>query len=234
MLRLHVTGLPVALTDEDLYLLFAPFGTVRSARTIKDSRGRSIGFGIVEMSCLEEVEEILNTKDRISVAGRRPNIWRPSDTVSARSAIPSVVRVLEILLIEDNAGDARYTHELLKAAKIPIHLTVIKDGVEALALLHRLEALVPASRPDLILCDLNLPKLYGLEVLSEIRKDPQLKNLPVIVVTSSEATMDIHKSMALGVAGYMTKPLDVDLLLRLSPFLADSIRLQGPGATQNN
>jgi RNA recognition motif-containing protein len=85
MPRLHVTGLPSTLTEAGLRELFTPFGTVLSAKTIKDSHGDSIGFGIVEMSCVQEVDEILNTKDRISVAGNRPYIWKPPDFVPGRN-----------------------------------------------------------------------------------------------------------------------------------------------------
>lgn len=73
---LHVNGLPLSLTDEHLRDLFAAFGTVVSARLVRDMDGKALGFGIVDMSCAEEVDEILNTKDRIAVSGRRPDIWR--------------------------------------------------------------------------------------------------------------------------------------------------------------
>jgi RNA recognition motif-containing protein len=84
---LHVAGLPNTLSESGLRILFAPFGTVKSARLVKDLDGDSIGFGIVEMSCEAEVEEILNTRDRIAPGGKHPHIWRPPTKLTLGSSL---------------------------------------------------------------------------------------------------------------------------------------------------
>src|SRR5919206_4910938 len=98
---------------------------------------------------------------------------------------------IEILLVEDNPGDVRLTVEALKDAKVHNNLHVAKDGVEAMSFLRREGAHAGAPRPDLILLDLNLPKKDGREVLEEIKEDMGLRRIPVVILTTSEAEMDI-------------------------------------------
>ena len=101
------------------------------------------------------------------------------------------VRPVEILLVEDNAGDVRLTMEALKEAKVFNKLTVVKDGIEALSLLRRQGAHAQAARPDLILLDLNLPRKDGREVLAEIKADDNLKRIPVVILTTSQDEQDV-------------------------------------------
>jgi CheY-like chemotaxis protein len=122
-------------------------------------------------------------------------------------------RPIEILLVEDNPGDARLAMEGFREGKLVNNLSVAKDGVEALDFLHRRESFEDAPRPDLILLDLNLPKKDGREVLSEIKQAPDLRRIPVVVMTTSEAQEDIARSYDLQVNCYVTKPLDLDLFL---------------------
>ena len=117
---------------------------------------------------------------------------------------------VEILLVEDNPGDVRLTQETLKDFKVLNHLSVVGDGVEAMAFLRREGKYAEASRPDLILLDLNLPKKDGREVLAEIKVDEQLKRIPVVILTTSSAEQDILKTYELHANCYITKPVDLD------------------------
>ncbi len=117
-------------------------------------------------------------------------------------------RAAEILLVEDNVGDVELTREGLSAAKVNNNLSVVMDGVEAIAFLRREGRYADAPRPDLILLDLNLPKKDGREVLSEIKSDEALCIIPVIVLTTSKADEDIMKSYKHHANGYITKPVD--------------------------
>lgn len=120
------------------------------------------------------------------------------------------VRNVEILLVEDNPGDVRLTTEVLKDAKLCNRINVVSDGVEALDYLYRRGPFSAACRPDLILLDLNLPRKDGREVLEEIKSDPALKNIPVVILTTSNAEQDILKSYALHANCYITKPVDLE------------------------
>lgn len=119
-------------------------------------------------------------------------------------------RPVEILLVEDNLGDVRLTQEALQEGKVSNNLAVVPDGVEALAYLRREAPYQNAIRPDIILLDLNLPRLDGRGVLEVIKKDDQLKQIPVVVLTTSQAEEDIARSYALNVNCYIKKPVDLD------------------------
>jgi two-component system, chemotaxis family, response regulator Rcp1 len=112
----------------------------------------------------------------------------------------------EVLLVEDSPGDVRLTQEAFRDANKSVHLHVASDGVEAMAFLRHEGAHVHAPRPDLILLDLNLPKMDGREVLAKIKKDDGLKTIPTIILTTSEAEADIVKSYQLQANCYLTKP----------------------------
>jgi chemotaxis family two-component system response regulator Rcp1 len=117
---------------------------------------------------------------------------------------------IEILLVEDNPADVDLTTETLAYAKIRNHLHVVNDGVEALAFLRREGRYREASRPDLILLDLNLPRKDGRAVLTELKADPELASIPVVVLTSSDAERDVVRSYDLGANCYINKPVDLD------------------------
>jgi len=119
-------------------------------------------------------------------------------------------RPVEILLVEDNPGDVRLTMEALKEHKVLNKLSVVNDGVEAIAFLRREGRYADAHRPDLILLDLNLPKKNGKEVLAEIKTDPDLKRIPVVVLTASSSEKDILNSYNLSANCYITKPVSLD------------------------
>ena len=117
---------------------------------------------------------------------------------------------IEILLVEDNPGDVRLTKEALKEGRFANLINVAVDGFEAMAFLRREGKYANASRPDLILLDLNLPKKNGREVLAEIKADSDLKRIPVVVLTSSQAEKDIVATYNLHANCYITKPVDFE------------------------
>ena len=119
-------------------------------------------------------------------------------------------RPVEILLVEDNPADVRLTREALKEGKVYNNLHWAKDGVEALEFLHRQGKFASAPRPDIILLDLNLPKKDGREVLQDIKNDPDLKRIPVVVLTTSKAEEDVLRTYNLHANCYVTKPVDLE------------------------
>jgi CheY-like chemotaxis protein len=124
-------------------------------------------------------------------------------------------RPVHILLVEDNLGDVRLTKEAMKDAKVSNKIDVVADGEEALAFLHRKGKHAHAERPDVILLDLNLPRKTGLEVLKEIKEDPGLRRIPVVVITTSRAEQDIVRSYDLHANCYITKPVDLAQFLQV-------------------
>lgn len=116
--------------------------------------------------------------------------------------------LMNILLVEDDEGDVELTREALEDSKLVINLHVVRDGVEAMNYLHRKEPYIDAPLPDLILLDLNMPKKSGREVLAEIKQDETLKDIPVIILTTSQVGEDILRSYHLGANCYITKPVD--------------------------
>ena len=117
---------------------------------------------------------------------------------------------IEVLLVEDSPGDVRLTKEAFHDANPSVHLNVAADGVEAMAFLKHQGIHSHAPRPDLILLDLNLPKMDGREVLAQIKKDESLKTIPTVVLTTSESEVDIAKSYALQANCYLSKPVELD------------------------
>jgi two-component system, chemotaxis family, response regulator Rcp1 len=127
----------------------------------------------------------------------------------------------QILLVEDNPGDVLLTEEALAEAKVANDVHVAEDGEIAMRFLRQEEEHAGAPRPDLVLLDLNLPRMDGREVLAEVKSDPVLRRIPVIVLTTSEAEQDILRSYDLHANGYVTKPLDI------GDFLAAVRRIEG-------
>jgi chemotaxis family two-component system response regulator Rcp1 len=130
-------------------------------------------------------------------------------------------RPVEILLVEDNLGDARLTQEALKEGKIRNNLHHVKDGVEALAFLRREGGYDNAPTPDIVLLDLNLPKKDGRQVLADMKADDVLKTIPVVVLTTSEAEQDILRSYALHANCYVTKPVDLEKFISIVRAIED-------------
>jgi CheY-like chemotaxis protein len=124
------------------------------------------------------------------------------------------MKAVHVLMVEDNPGDVDLTREALEAGRTGIELTVARDGVEAIEILKGGGG-VRSSRPDLILLDLNLPRKGGRETLAEIKGDQELRHIPVIILTSSDAESDIRESYALGANCYVTKSMDLRAFRRI-------------------
>jgi chemotaxis family two-component system response regulator Rcp1 len=143
---------------------------------------------------------------------------------------------LEVLLVEDSPGDVRLTQEAFRDAKTPINLHVASDGVEAMAFLRQEGANAQAPRPDFILLDLNLPKMDGREVLALIKEDQNLKTIPTVILTTSEAEADIVKSYQLQANCYLSKPVQLDafeaLVGSISEFWLTMVKLPPQAATE--
>jgi CheY-like chemotaxis protein len=119
---------------------------------------------------------------------------------------PLWTRPVELLLVEDNPADIRLLQEMLKEAAVSLHLSIVHDGTAALAFLRRLAPYTQAMRPDLILLDLNLPGKSGFEVLQEVSQEPRLRQIPSIILTSSQLEEDIRRSYDLCANCYLVKP----------------------------
>jgi two-component system, chemotaxis family, response regulator Rcp1 len=130
--------------------------------------------------------------------------------------------ITEILLVEDSLGAVRLMEEALKESQEPIHLSVVRDGQEAMGFLRQQGDYANAVRPDLILLDLNLPKKNGFEVLAEIRQDAHLKDISVIVMTSSANPLDIRRAYALKANCCLTKSIDLEPFFKLVKALVES------------
>ena len=126
---------------------------------------------------------------------------------------PVLGEPVELLLVEDNPGDVELTREALAEARVRNRLAVVSDGVEALRFLRREGPHAGSPRPDLILLDLNLPRMDGREVLAAIKRDPALRRIPVVVLTTSEAERDILEAYQLHANAYIVKPVDLDQFL---------------------
>ena len=136
--------------------------------------------------------------------------------MKTRTTIP-----IEILLIEDNPGDVRLTMEALRDAKVNNNMAVAADGLEAIALLRREGKYAGAARPDLILLDLNLPRMNGFEVLDAIKEDDNLKRIPVVILTTSQTEQDIIRSYNLHANAYVTKPVDLEQFIKVIKSIED-------------
>ncbi len=134
---------------------------------------------------------------------------------------PDNVRPIEILLVEDSPSDTELTVEALKAGKVCNHLNLAEDGVQALEFLRRQGQYAQAPRPDLILLDLNLPRKDGREVRAELKADPALRTIPVVVLTTSRADQDVLRAYSLHANCYITKPVDFGQFLRVVENIED-------------
>lgn len=130
-------------------------------------------------------------------------------------------RPVEVLLVEDSPGDVRLTREALKEGKVRNNLNVVSDGVEAMEYLLREGAYANATRPDIVLLDLNMPRKDGREVLAEMKADKNLRRIPVVILTTSEAEQDILRTYDLHANCYLTKPVDLDQFISIVKSVED-------------
>lgn len=129
--------------------------------------------------------------------------------------------LLQVLLVEDNPGDVRLTQEAFKDAKVQLEMHVAVDGIEAMEFLHREGKFTESPRPDLILLDLNLPRKDGRDVLAEIKGDPLLMTIPVVILTTSASDVDIESSYMLHANCYISKPVDMEGFLTVVKSIDD-------------
>jgi CheY-like chemotaxis protein len=138
-------------------------------------------------------------------------------------------RLVEILLVEDDPGDVLMTREAFADHKVRNQLHVVSDGAEAMSFLRNEDQYAESPRPDLVLLDLNLPKMDGREVLQAIKSDPDLASIPVVVLTTSEAEEDILRSYSLHANAYVTKPVDferfISVVREIDDFFVTVVRL---------
>lgn len=126
-----------------------------------------------------------------------------------------MTRPLRVLLVEDNPGDTDLITESLQSGKLHLHVSSVSDGVEALAFLRKTGVHADAETPDILLLDLNLPKLSGPEVLAEMKRDARLRIIPVVILTSSDAEADVLSSYKLGANCYVTKPVGLEAFQKI-------------------
>ena len=138
-------------------------------------------------------------------------------------------RQIEVLLVEDDPGDVLMTREAFEDYKLRNQLHVVNDGADAMAFLRREGEYAEAPRPDLILLDLNLPRMDGREVLQAVKSDAELASIPVVVLTTSEAEEDILRSYSLHANAYVTKPVDferfIEVVRQIDDFFVTVVRL---------
>ena len=150
----------------------------------------------------------------------------------SKNSLQSNRRAIEILLVEDNAADARLTVEQLKQCTVCNHVSVAEDGEKAMAFLHREGQYMNAPRPDLVILDLNLPRKDGRQVLAEMKCDPLLRQIPVIILTTSGAKEDVDKCYHLHANCYLTKPVDLEgfttVIEATEDFWLKAVRLPAP------
>ena len=137
------------------------------------------------------------------------------------TAEPSGAELANILLVEDNPSDVLLTQIAMKQCKVPSSLHVAEDGEDALAFLRREGSHGAAPRPDIILLDLNLPRMDGRELLAIIKRDEQLRTIPVMVLTTSDAESDVVQSYSLHANAYITKPVDMNQFVRIVKIIDD-------------
>jgi CheY-like chemotaxis protein len=139
--------------------------------------------------------------------------------------------VIQVLLVEDDAGDVLMTREAFEDNKVANELHVVNDGAEALAFLRKEGEFADSPTPDLVLLDLNLPRVDGREVLSAVKADAELRQIPIVVLTTSEAEEDVLRSYALHANAYVTKPVDferfIEVVRKIDDFFVSVVRLPG-------
>lgn len=141
------------------------------------------------------------------------------------------VKAIDVLLVEDDPGDVLMTGEAFKDNKLANRLSVVPDGIDAMAFLRKEDQYAGSPTPDLVLLDLNLPRMDGREVLAAMKSDPELRRIPVVVLTTSEAEEDVLRSYSLHANAYVTKPVDfhrfIEVVRQIDDFFVTVVRLPG-------
>jgi chemotaxis family two-component system response regulator Rcp1 len=206
MLELDLRNLTVTELEEIVTSRCAQFGLVTNVSVHGPVEGDSDPFALVSMSTYDAFDHLLAkfADSRFGSSAVIRLVQRAdADASAARKAAA-------ILLVEDNPADVRMTREALRAAGAPHNLHVVEDGTDAMAFLYQEGKFANAPRPDLVLLDLNIPKINGHEVLLEIKSNGRFKSIPVVVLTSSRAERDIDRSYELDADCFVTKPTGLD------------------------
>jgi chemotaxis family two-component system response regulator Rcp1 len=130
-------------------------------------------------------------------------------------------RPIEVLLLEDDLGDVELTKEAIEATRLAVNLSVVRDGEEAMTYLRKEGSYADAASPDLVLLDLNMPRKDGREVLRDMKDDPTLTHIPVVVLTTSDSDEDIVKSYDIGANCYVTKPVGLEQFMKVVQSIGD-------------
>jgi two-component system, chemotaxis family, response regulator Rcp1 len=206
MLKLDLCNLSEIELEEHVSSCCAEFGTVTNVSVHAPVGGDGNPFALVSMSTFAEMEHVLaEFGDSKFGASAIIHLVQSADIRPGEGRKGAV-----ILLVEDNPADVRMTREALRAADAPHQLHVVEDGIDAIAFLYQEGKFADAPRPDLILLDLNLPRMNGHEVLLEIKSSDRFCRIPVIVLTSSRAESDIDRSYELDADRFLTKPAGLD------------------------
>jgi two-component system, chemotaxis family, response regulator Rcp1 len=206
MIELDLRNFSATELEEIVTSRCSEFGTVTNVSVHAPVDSDSDSFALVSMSTYDEFEQVL-AKFGDSRFGASAVIRLMQDAGAASGVSP---RAAAILLVEDNPADVRMTREALRAAGAPHHLHVVEDGEDAIAFLYQEGKFAGAPRPDLVLLDLNIPRINGHEVLLEIKSNERFKRIPVVVLTSSRAGRDIDRSYELNADCFVTKPTGLD------------------------
>jgi CheY-like chemotaxis protein len=211
MLDLDIGSLSAAELKEAVFHHCSPFGTVKRVKVSGPDLRRDYAIAAVEMSTPIEAEravvKIGDLKVGCTAIIRLVQEVKPIPmSIKRAGTTPGRNEPIEILLVEDNPADARMTREALNAAGVKHRLHVVENGLDAISFLYRTRQFNDAPEPDVILLDLNIPKLNGHEVLKEIRTNDDFKRIPVVVLTCSDAESDSFKSFEANADRFVTKP----------------------------
>lgn len=215
MLDLDIASLSAAELKEAVSRHCSPFGTVKGIKLRGPDQHRDYAIAAVEMSTSPEADRVVvkigDLKFGCTAIIRLIQEERPIPIAIKRAGTASGRNgPIEILLVEDNPADARMTQEALKTAGVQHRLHVVENGLDAISFLYRTRQFDDAPEPDVILLDLNIPKLNGHEVLGEIKTNDDFKHIPVVVLTCSNAESDSYKSFEANADRFVTKPEGLD------------------------
>ena len=226
MLSLDIAHLSEAEIKQAVAEHCARLGTVQSVKIHLPAQRTGYAFALVEMSSVAESDHVLvkvgdsefistiviwlEQSEKSKAAALQHDAGQagaphPEDITPVPAAAPRQQKAIDILLVEDDPADVRMTREALKSAGVPHTLHVVEDGLEAISFLHRTRQFDNVPEPDIVLLDLNIPKLNGHTVLSEIKCNDRLRQIPVVVLTCSKSDSDKQKSRMMKADYFMTK-----------------------------
>lgn len=218
MLNLDVATLSATELSDAVTAHCARFGTVKYVKIMPPAAHRNYAIAAVEMADAVEADTVrvkcgdskIGSVVVIRLVPEQDLQAAASEPADEPACKPTDGKPVEILLIEDDPADVRMIQEALKAAKVQHNLHVVSDGLEAISFLYRTQQFDDVPEPDVVLVDLNLPKINGHEVLLEIKSSGHLRHIPVVVLTSSKAPRDVRLSYQADADWFVTKPTGLD------------------------